>query len=110
MLKVYQVVMSKSDIDAANRGEHVLKREFKRDIMFDATAINSSSIEHFTHVAEVDTDDMDEAFELMNLWNDQTRVRRMFERCSSMSVGDLIEHEDGRTFFVAGCGFTEINV
>jgi hypothetical protein len=49
---------------------------------------------------------MEEAFELMNLWNDESKVERLGP-CSSMSVGDILD-VDGKLFRCASFGFEAI--
>jgi hypothetical protein len=49
---------------------------------------------------------MEEAFSLMNLWNDESKVERL-GLCSSMSVGDILD-VDGTLFRCASFGFEAI--
>jgi hypothetical protein len=49
---------------------------------------------------------MEDAFRLMNLWENPELVEKL-GRCSSMSVGDILEMEDGTMFRCASFGFTE---
>lgn len=62
-------------------------------------------------VAEVETDDLDKAFELTNHisrdWRTNASLRAMPAARRSTSVGDLLE-KDGRKYLVAMFGFKEI--
>jgi hypothetical protein len=50
---------------------------------------------------------MEEAFKLMNLWERPESIEKL-GRCSSMSVGDILELEDGTKFRCASFGFTAL--
>ena len=104
MIKVYQIQLTDAEIAAVNSGggttpriQAYLSRSF--DSMFKA-----ESFQHYDHVANVDTDDMEQAFALMNLWDDESKVERLGP-CSSMSVGDILEMEDGSKFRCSSFGF-----
>jgi hypothetical protein len=105
MIKVYQIQLTDAEVDALNRGEQFEKGKAYFSRMFDGT-FKPEIFEHYTHVANVATDNMEQAFELMNLWNDETKVERL-GRCSSMSVGDILE-VDGQRFRCASFGFTAL--
>ena len=62
----------------------------------------------YDRVASVDSDDLEEAFELMNLWNDQSRVE-MYAPTRSMSVGDVIIMNK-EAYFCDTFGFIKLNV
>ena len=74
--------------------------------MFDSN-FNASNFQYYTHVANVATDDMEEAFRAMNLWDDAAEVQKVATRCSSMSVGDILE-VNGKLFRCASFGFTAV--
>jgi len=58
-------------------------------------------------VAIVDAHDMEHAFEMLNLWNGGSLVRKLVDRMSSLSVGDVVQ--DARGFHVvAQFGFKKI--
>jgi hypothetical protein len=61
----------------------------------------------YTHVATIDVDTAEEAFELTNLWNDDTKVIWK-GKCHSLSVGDVVEFEDGSWYMVDPFGFSEV--
>jgi hypothetical protein len=108
MIKVYQIQLTDAEIDAINRDESFPKAKAYFDRMFDTT-FKAENFEHYTHVANVYTDDMEVAFREMNLWEDVNMVETFTDRnCSSMSVGDILELEDGSRHRVASWGFTAI--
>ena len=106
MIKVYQIRLTDAEIAAFNNGEtsdrikaYLFDRSFER-------TFKASNFQYYDHVANVDTNDMEEAFELMNLWNDESKVERLGP-CSSMSVGDILD-VNGTLFRCASMGFDEI--
>ena len=105
MIKVYQIQLTDAEMDAFNRGDQTEKTKAYLSRMFDGT-FKPEIFEHYTHVANVDTNDMEDAFRLMNLWEDESKIERL-GRCSSMSVGDILEMEDGTMFRCASWGFTQ---
>tara|TARA_R100000995_G_C3421158_1_gene93993 strand:- start:163 stop:522 length:360 start_codon:yes stop_codon:yes gene_type:complete len=62
---------------------------------------------YYKHVATVDADDLDEAFELTNLWNDEDRVERK-ARMHSTSIGDVLKTPDGIYHMVDRVGFKPV--
>jgi hypothetical protein len=108
MIKVYQIQLTDAETDAFNRGVQTEKTKAYLSRMFDGT-FKPEIFEHYTHVANVATDDMEDAFRLMNLWDDETKVERLGP-CSSMSVGDILELEDGSRHRVASWGFAAFDL
>lgn len=108
MITIYQIQMSDSQIDAFNAGHSVPSIEAKRILMFGSKKFTPDMLQYFTAVAKVDTDDLEYAFELTNLWNDESKVTRL-ERMSSTSVGDIFM-KDGRYFMVDSFGFKELRL
>tara|TARA_R100000808_G_C2070837_1_gene98435 strand:- start:221 stop:607 length:387 start_codon:yes stop_codon:yes gene_type:complete len=76
-------------------------------IRFGDTASVEDGFKHFVHVATVDADDLDEAFELTNLWNDEDRVEKKAPMHSA-SVGDVFRAPDGIYYMVDNVGFTPV--
>lgn len=107
MIKVYQIQLTDEEIDAINRGETFPKHlaYFNRSL---DSRFKAEDFQYYTHVANVETDDMEEAFMLMNLWENESAIERITPRCSSMSVGDILEDADGKLFRCASFGFTAI--
>ncbi len=105
MINVYQIQLTDAEIAAVNNGETSDRIKAYFDRSFERT-FKASNFQYYDHVANVDTNDMEEAFELMNLWNDESKVERLGP-CSSMSVGDILD-VDGKLFRCASFGFEVI--
>lgn len=110
MIKVYQINLTDEEIDLINtQGYGATPRtQAFADRTFIST-FKAENFQHYNHVADVLTDDMEEAFSLMNLWDNEAKVE-MYDLCSSMSVGDILELEDGSLHRCASFGFERINV
>ena len=107
MIKVYQIQLTDLEISVANEGGSTPKLEAYFDRSFDST-FKAENFHYYTHVANVFTDDMEYAFELMNLWDGSDNIVVKLGRCSSMSVGDILEMEDGSMHRCASFGFDKI--
>lgn len=107
MIKVYQIQLTNAEVDALNSGEEFAKGKAFLSRSFDRT-FKAENFEHYTHVANVYTNDMEEAFRAMNLWDDHEGLVVTQGICSSMSVGDILEMEDGSKFRCASWGFKAI--
>lgn len=111
MIKVYQIQLTDAEIAAVNNGETSDRIKAYFDRSFDGT-FKAENFQYYTHVANVDTTDMEEAFAAMNLW-DEGPLGALVERvdwnrrCSSMSVGDILDI-DGKLFRCASFGFDAI--
>jgi hypothetical protein len=106
MIKVYQIQLTDAEVDAINRDETFPKAKAFFDRSFEAT-FKAENFQYYTHVANVYTNDMEIAFREMNLWEDVNMVEPLGS-CSSMSVGDILELEDGSLHRVASFGFTQL--
>ena len=111
-LSVYQWHLTQELVDLVNeKGWSAneatlayLDKSFGRDT-FDAAA----NFSNYELVAQIATDDLTEAFSLMNLWNKEDRILRIGEKQSSMSVGDILEL-NGEFFVVENCGFKKLEM
>lgn len=106
MIKVYQIQLTDAEIAAVNNGETSDRIKAYFDRSFEGT-FKAENIQHYTHVANVDTNDMEEAYKLMNLWEDESKVEKLGP-CSSMSVGDILVLECGWIYRCASFGFDKI--
>jgi hypothetical protein len=102
MIKVYQIQLTDAEIAAVNNGETSDRIKAYFDRSFDGT-FKAENFQYYTHVATVDTNDMEKAFEYMNLWEDESKVEKLGP-CSSMSVGDILEY-NGQLYRCASFGF-----
>jgi hypothetical protein len=108
MIKVYQIQLTDAEIDAVNSGETSDRIKAYFDRSFEGT-FKAENFQYYTHVANVDVNDMEDAFEAMNLWEVSIYFEDIFklDRCSSMSVGDILEL-DGKLYRCASFGFTQL--
>ena len=107
MIKVYQIQLTNEEVDAINRDESFPKAKAFFDRSFDST-FRPENFQYYTHVANVHTDDMEEAFRAMNLWDETGHMVERLGPCSSMSVGDIVEDHDGKLYRCASFGFTAL--
>jgi hypothetical protein len=107
MIKVYQIQLTDAEITAVNNGETSDRIKAYFDRSFDGS-FKAENFQYYTHVANVSTLDMEQAFEFMNLWEQPERVDQITPYVASMSVGDILEMEDGTKFRCASVGFDEI--
>lgn len=61
----------------------------------------------YTHVATIDVDTAEEVFDLCNLWDDEDKIIWK-GKCHSMSVGDIVEFEDGSWYLCDDFGWVEV--
>ncbi len=89
MITIYQIHLSDEDILAVNtRGwGAVPKASARADMMLGFKRFKEEHLKFYEATYEVDTDDLDEAFEATNLWEGYS-VKRL-TRGSSTSVGDI---------------------
>jgi hypothetical protein len=109
MIEVYQIRLNDLEMFQLQAegwdSENAKLRAYGRKMFGKVEDVN---MEHYTHVANVYTNDMEEAFRLMNLWEGSDNIVEKLGACSSMSVGDVLEMEDGKRFVCASFGFKEI--
>lgn len=104
MIKVYQIQLTDEEYLAVrNNGKTTPRIQAYLSRSFDSM-FKSENFQYYDHVATVATDDMEEAFKAMNLWDNSAAVLKNGP-CSSMSVGDILEMEDGTKFRCASFGF-----
>ena len=106
MIKVYQIALTNAEIDMINSGETSPRIKAYFDRSFEGK-FKAENFQYYTHVANVDTNDMENAFEAMNLWEESIYFEDIFKLrpCPSMSVGDILEMEDGSKYRCASFGF-----
>lgn len=102
MIKVYQIQLTNAEIDMINSGETSDRIKAYFDRSFEGK-FKAENFQYYTHVATVDTRDMEKAFEYMNLWNSD-KVQKITRVVSSMSVGDILEY-NGQLYYCASFGF-----
>lgn len=104
MIAIYQILLNGSDVARANAEGFgaVPAVHAKTSLMIGFGRWKPEYVPFFSKAYEVDTDDLEQAFESTNLWNDNlvTRVRRG----SSTSVGDIAV-KDGVCYFCDNFGW-----
>jgi hypothetical protein len=109
MITIYQIRPTDEDIMRANaQGFEAVPAILAKTRMmlgFDKSKFCEDYIQYYTPVYQVDTDDLDDAYEATNLWEGYD-VRRL-ARGSSSSVGDIFVR-DGVCYIVDNFGFVEV--
>jgi len=107
MIKVYQIILTDAEVNIINSdGEYTPRIKAFFDRSFDSK-FKAKNFLYYNHVANVNTNDMEEAFRAMNLWDGTEDMVQKLAPCSSMSVGDILE-VDGNLFRCASFGFTAL--
>lgn len=108
MITIYQIQMTNSEVDAFNAGQTVEKIDVKRRLMFGAEKFDPSMLKYFDAVYEVETNDLEKAFEITNIWENGHLVRAIpGTRGHSSSVGDIFRKNDS-FYMVDDWGFTPL--
>lgn len=109
MIKVYKIQLTNEEIEQLNNegwgSSNPKIRAYGQRSFGDVDKVD---MQFYTHVANVKTYDREDAFRLMNLWEQEDLIELIDGPCASMSVGDVLEMEDGRRFLCASFGFTAI--
>lgn len=108
---IYQIQYSETEIQEINGGMHNEKFDAKNKMQFADDEIGGLASDAFdaalyTHVANIEADDLNQVFEIGNIGPNQLIER--FGRMSSVSVGDIIVDNEGSMFVVAPMGFVAI--
>lgn len=109
MINIYQIYLSDAEIQKINEQGHdsVPAQRARLNVQFGgAENFKYSDMKYYKHVMSVDTDDLDDAFELTNLWNDNSKIKSI-SRASSSSVGDIFQDGD-RWYMVDSFGFKKL--
>jgi hypothetical protein len=109
MITIYQIQLTDNQIAEVNAGREVEAFNIRRQMQFgfDASKFSEDSAKHYTKGWIVDTDDLDEAFEVANGMGDQYKGTR-FGRPYSASVGDIFINKDNECFVCVNFGFVAV--
>jgi len=109
MITIYQIQLTDEQIDIINELGHeaVPAQRAKLNVMFGADNFRTSDLQYYTETMQVDTDDLEDAFELTNLWDQPERIDRIGNAQSSTSVGDIFQKGD-RFYMVDSFGFASL--
>lgn len=109
MIKVYQIRLNDSDMIQL-RAEGWESTNPKIQAYGKRSFIEPQDVDmqFYDHVANVLTYDREDAFRLMNLWEQPDLVQVIDREVCSMSVGDIVEMDNGTRYLCASFGFKEI--
>ena len=93
MIRVYQ--MPSDAIEATNQVPFMYGKSGMFNLM--------DNIQYYKHVANLDVDSLDKAFEVGNIGPEEKYTR--FATMRSVSVGDILITDSGSTYVVASFGF-----
>jgi hypothetical protein len=114
MITVYQIQMNDTMIDYINDfGRAEAFKEYPQylaysDLSIGAERWKDNMVQHFTKVAEIDCDDLEDAFHISNTYQ-KDKITMIADRMRSLSVGDICV-ENGAAYLVDGCGFERVDV
>jgi len=110
---VYQISYTDAEINAINDGMKNMKREMRADMAMDFSGNKMVDLvekalyyDLYTGVSFIEATCLDEVFQVGNI-GPESQITRL-GRMASISVGDLIEDEDGNRHVVANFGFKEV--
>ena len=120
--KVYQIILTKEEINKINTSHEghgaVLKHRLNQDIgFFEEKAGHLAWIgwvmNYYTHVCNILAEDLNGVFEVGNNFKHLNNIgpEEQYERICpmhSISVGDIIEDENGEKHVVANWGFEKV--
>ena len=111
---VYQISYTDAEIDGINSGMKSLKHEIRTGMFMDFSGNKTVGLAEkalyenlYTGVAQIEADNLNEVFQVGNI-GPESQITRLANRMASVSVGDLIEDEDGNRHVVASFGFKEV--
>ena len=109
MITIYQVRLTDDQIVAVNAGRNVEAFTVMNRMMlgFDKSKFCEDYLKHYTKSWEIDTDNLDEAFEVSNGMGDMYKGKRI-GRPRSGSVGDIFMDEEGDCFICDTFGFVAV--
>jgi len=111
--KLYQIRLTDSEIDLINKEGHEavhknslrLSMNFSKDISsISADAFNRG---YYTHVSNITTEGLEGVFQVGNIGPEE-QIERLAPM-HSVSVGDIVEGEDGVKHVVADFGFKKVD-
>jgi hypothetical protein len=108
MITIYQIELTDDDIIRANAQgfDAAPSVAAKSRMMLGARKWKEEYTPLYKATYEVDTNDLDEAYMLTNLWEDMSVITRL-RRGSSSSVGDIFV-KDGDCYIVDTFGFMNV--
>jgi hypothetical protein len=108
MIKVYQIKLSDMDYSLINSVGFEANDKTRAYGRMSFVKPEEVDMSFYTHVANVLTYDREDAFTLMNLWEQPELIQLVDGPCRSMSVGDVVEMDNGDRYLCASFGFKQI--
>lgn len=111
MITIYQIKLTEDQIARVNAEGHdsVTAQSVRLKMMFgfDQSNFSEDYLQYYSKSWEINTDDLDEAFEVSNGMGDPYKGTRI-GRASSGSVGDIFVNDEGDCFIVDNFGFVAV--
>jgi hypothetical protein len=112
--KIFQIQLTDAEVAMINANGHdsVPKQKLRLDISMPAgdpiAAMVKEALvaDYYTHVGNITANDLEDVFNVGNIGPEENIER--LDRMSSLSVGDVVEDENGVRHVVASFGFEEI--
>ena len=112
--KVYQIQLTDAEVAMINANGHdsVPKQKLRLDISMSfgepigGLVKEALAADYYTHVGNITANDLEDVFNVGNIGPEENIER--LDRMSSLSVGDVVEDEDGVRHVVASFGFEEV--
>ena len=115
--QLMQIRLTDDEVDAINEAQDhgvIPKNKMRIAMQMDFSGSKTAKIAgealskgFYSHVANIEANDLDEVFEIGNI-GPESAIER-FSRMSSVSVGDVIVDEEGNASVVASFGFEGID-
>jgi|LakMenEpi03Aug12_release.lakeMendotaPanAssembly.Ray.scaffolds.fasta_scaffold24314_23 hypothetical protein len=109
MITIYQIQLTDDQIIAINAGREVEAFTVRNRMQFgfDKSKFSEAYLKHYVKGWEIDTTDLDEAFEVSNGIGDRYKGKRI-GRAYSSSVGDIFIDDSGDCFVCDTFGFVAV--
>ena len=112
MITIHQIQLTADQIDLINEKGHdaVPAQSAKLAVsIFGADKFKAENFKFYTEAYQVDTTDLEKAFEWTNLWNNQKAVDVIGDHGYSSSTGDIFE-VNGQYFMCGMMGFEKLEM
>jgi hypothetical protein len=112
--KIFQIQLTDAEVAMINANGHdsVPKQKLRLDISMSfgepigGLVKEALAADYYTHVGNITANDLEDVFNVGNIGPEEN-IQRL-DRMSSLSVGDVVEDENGVRHVVASFGFEEI--
>ena len=109
MITIYQIQLTDDQVIAINAGREVeaFTVRNRMSLGFDNSKFSEDYLKHYVKGWEIDTTDLDEAFEVSNGIGNRYKGKRI-GRAYSASVGDIFVDDSGDCFVCDRFGFVAV--